>query len=80
MEPAGEHEGGALTPPRIAAGLLGGAVAARLFASMMYGVSPLDPLVYLSMAVVLGAIGMAATYVPARRATRVDAIVALRAE
>ena len=64
----------------IAAGLLGGAVAARLFASMMYGVSPLDPLVYLSTAVVLGAIGMVATYVPARRATRVDPIVALRAE
>jgi len=55
-------------------------MATQVFASMMFGVSPLDPFVYVATALVLATIGMFAVYVPARRATQVDAMVALRAD
>ena len=68
----------------IAVGIgLGAAVAAgstRLFGAMMYGVSALDPLVYVGTAMLLAVIGLVAIIVPARRATKVDPLVALRAE
>jgi putative ABC transport system permease protein len=68
----------------VVAGLIAGAVVAalstRLFVSLMFGVSPLDPLVYLAMAILLTVIALAASYVPALRATRVDPIETLRTE
>ena len=73
-------QGARLIAIGIAIGLLLGAMATQVFASMMFGVSPLDPLVYLATALVLTTIGMFAVYVPARRATQVDAMVALRTE
>ena len=73
-------QGARLIAIGVAAGLMLGAMATQLFASMMFGVSPLDPLVYVATALVLATIGMFAVYVPARRATQVDAMVALRAE
>ncbi|MGH7718666.1 MAG: ABC transporter permease [Gemmatimonadaceae bacterium] len=73
-------QGTRLIAAGILAGAAGAAIATRLFASMMYGVSPFDPIVYVLTAAVLAAVGLLAVYVPARRAVAVDPVVALRAE
>ena len=61
-------------------GLMGAALGARLLASLLFGVSPLDPAVYAAAAIVLVLTGTVATLVPALRAMRIDPTEALRAE
>ncbi|MDQ3997962.1 MAG: FtsX-like permease family protein, partial [Gemmatimonadota bacterium] len=70
---------------RLAAGgvLLGAAAAAgstRVLASMLYAVSPADPVTFAVIALVVAAIALLASYVPARRASRIDPTEALRAD
>ncbi len=64
----------------IGIGLLGAVVSGRLLAGQLYGISGSDPVALLSAVVVLSAVALVAAIVPARRATRVDPIVALRYE
>ena len=52
----------------------------RLVSSQLFHTSQFDPLTFAAMAVVLGAVAVAASYLPARRATRVDPMEALRHE
>jgi predicted permease len=73
-------QGGRLIAVGIVVGAAVAAASTRLFASMMYGVSPVDPVVYIGTAALLGIVGVIAMIVPARRATRVDPLVALRAD
>ncbi len=61
-------------------GLGSGLALTRYLGSMLFGVSPRDPATYLAASLFLSGIALLASYVPARRATRVDPIVALRAE
>jgi putative ABC transport system permease protein len=52
----------------------------RFISSLLYGVSSTDPAVYAGTAAILIAVGALASYLPARRASRVDPVVALRCE
>jgi ABC-type antimicrobial peptide transport system permease subunit len=66
------RQGTVITAAGIVMGLLAGLVLARSLASILYGVSPSDPVAVAAAVAVLGLVTMAACYVPARRATRVD--------
>ena len=63
-----------------ALGLVGAFAAVRSLSSLMFAIQPHDPLTMVAAASLLMAVSLAASYLPARRATRVDSIAALRSE
>jgi putative ABC transport system permease protein len=72
--------GARLTIVAVAVGLLGAVVMGRLASALLFGVTPIDPVALAGAAVTLGAVSIAACYIPARRASRVDPVVALAEE
>jgi predicted permease len=74
------REGVVLALVGVAVGLVGAFATARVLESMLYGVSTTEPLVFVAAAIVLGLTAALATYAPARRASRIDPMVALRSE
>jgi putative ABC transport system permease protein len=74
------REGLVLALAGAAIGLAGAVAAARLLATFLFGVQPTDPLTFAAVTVVLLAVALLASYVPSRRALKVDPIAALRAE
>jgi hypothetical protein len=64
----------------VGVGLAGALVSSIALRARLFGLSPLDPLTYASVALTLAGCGLAATYAPVRRASRISPVVALRAE
>ena len=74
------REGMTLAALGLVAGIVASLGITRLMGSLLFGVATTDPLTYVAVPCVLAGVALLASYVPARRATRVDPIVALRAE
>jgi ABC-type antimicrobial peptide transport system permease subunit len=73
-------QGALLALAGVGLGVLGALAVTRVVASMLFNVSPSDPLSFASIALLLTAVALLASWIPARRAMRVDPLVALRAE
>ena len=73
-------EAAVLAAAGVVLGIAGAAATTRLFGALLFGVTPTDPSTFASVAAILMSVALAGSYVPARRATRVDLIATLRSE
>jgi ABC-type antimicrobial peptide transport system permease subunit len=67
-----------LTMMGVLAGLAAALAVTRLMSTLLFGISPLDPLTFVGVPVVLAAVALLACWIPARRAVRVSPVIALR--
>jgi ABC-type antimicrobial peptide transport system permease subunit len=74
------REGAAVIGIGVAVGLAGALIATRFLQTLLFEIRPGDPLTLVSVSALLSIVGLAACYLPARRATRIDPLVALRTE
>ena len=74
------REGVALTLIGSAIGMILAAALSRVLAGFLFGIPPIDPVTFAGTAALFAAIGLAACYVPVRRATQIDPTQALRYE
>jgi putative ABC transport system permease protein len=73
-------DGAKLALAGIAVGIAGAAAVTRVMASLLFDVTPTDPVTFIITTLLLAAVALAACYIPARRAMRVDPMVVLRYE
>jgi predicted permease len=74
------REGGVLAGAGVALGIIGALAASRVLSGFLFGVTPNDPAVFVAVPALLGLVAIGACLIPARRAARVDPMVALRSE
>jgi ABC-type antimicrobial peptide transport system permease subunit len=74
------RQGMVLAVAGAAVGIAGALVLSRLMTSLLYGVAPTDPITFAAVSALLVVVALAASYIPARRAMRVEPMVALRHE
>jgi ABC-type antimicrobial peptide transport system permease subunit len=74
------RQGVIITAIGILLGLLGAFELSQVVASLLSGVSPTDPLTFVLVSLVLAAVAMAASFIPARRATKVDPVIAIKTQ
>jgi predicted permease len=74
------REGGVLAGAGVALGIIGALAASRVLAGFLFGVTPNDPAVFVAVPLLLGLVALGACAIPARRASRVDPVVALRSD
>ena len=69
-----------LTGAGIALGVIVSLALTRVMSALLFGVGPMDPVTYAAVSAGLAAVALLATWLPARRASRIDPILALRAD
>jgi predicted permease len=74
------NQGGRIACAGIAIGLIAASIATRLMTRILYGVQPTDPVTFVAVSLLLLAVALLACYVPARKAMKVDPMIALRCE
>ncbi len=74
------RQGMVITGAGLALGVLAAVVLSRFVAPLLYGVDALDPITFVGIPLLLGAVALAATYLPARRASRIDPMIAFKAD